>query len=78
MATINIPESDAISYKDFVAGNPVQVRSVTAEDEHEFDKGKEVKIVHMNNENNAKIVSEPIVIEDKGGKKTLALVIEKV
>lgn len=77
MATINIPESDSISYKDFVAGNPVQVRSV-AGDEKEFEKGKQVKITHMNNENDAKIVSEPIVIEDKGGKKTLALVIEKV
>lgn len=78
MATINIPESDSISYKDFVAGNPVQVRSVTEGDEHEFDKGKHVKIVHMNNENKAKVVSEPIVIEDKAGKKTLSIVIEKV
>jgi hypothetical protein len=78
MPTINIPESDSISYKDFVAGNPVQVRSVAAEDEKEFKKGSQVKITHMNNENDAKIVSEPIVIEDKGGKKTLALVIEKV
>ena len=78
MATINIPESDSISYKDFVAGNPVQVRSVTSGDEHDFDKGKQVKIVHMNNENNAKVVSEPIVIEEKAGKKTLSIVIEKV
>lgn len=78
MATINIPESDSISYRDFVAGNPVQVRSVAAGDEHEFEKGKKIKITHMNNESDAKVVSEPIVIEDKGGKKTLAIVIEKV
>jgi hypothetical protein len=78
MATINIPESDSISYNDFVAGNPVQVRSVTAGDEHDFDKGKQVKITHMDKENNAKVVSEPIVIEDKGGKKTLSIVIEKI
>jgi hypothetical protein len=79
MATINIPESDSNTYKEFMAGNPVQIRAVSVDNEKEFAKGKQVKIAHLNMEAAGKIVSDPIVIDDKAkDKKVLSLVVEKV
>jgi hypothetical protein len=80
MTTINIPEADTISFKDFSEGNSIQVRAtVSKSDEHAYDKGQTVTVTHQGNEANAKIVSDPIVINEStpDGKKTLSLIVEK-
>ena len=80
MKTVNITSSEATLYETFREGHPVQVRvTVAPGEEHEFDKGKTVKVVYNKQEQEGKIVSQPLEIESKGdgGKKTLSLVVEK-
>ncbi len=80
MKKINIPESDTISFKDFKEGNSIQVRTEVAKaDEHDFDKGKTVKVIHEGAEMNGRIVSDPIVIKEsyEEGKTILSLIVEK-
>jgi hypothetical protein len=80
MKTVNISSSELSLYETFQEGHPVQVRvSVSPEEEHEFDKGKTVKVIYDKKELEGKIVSQPLEIEAEGddGQKTLSLVLEK-
>jgi hypothetical protein len=80
MISVNIPQSDSITFKDFDDGNSVQVRvKVSKQEEGEYKKNELVKVIHSENESVAKIVSDPIVIDEKAGdgKKMLSLIIEK-
>jgi hypothetical protein len=80
MKTVNISSSEPSLYETFQDGHPVQVRvSVSPGEEHEFDKGKTVKVIYDKNEMEGKIVSQPLEIDSTGdeGQKTLSLVLEK-
>lgn len=80
MGTVNIPESDELTYKEFIEGNSVQVRAVaTPGMEKDFQKGKKVRVAHLNMEGIGKIVSDPLTISDNRGaeEKVLSLIIEK-
>ncbi len=80
MKTVNISADEYTIYETFQEGHPVQVRvSITPGEEHEYDKGKSVKVVFENEEIEGKIVSQPLEIDNKaeGGHKTLSLVLEK-
>jgi len=80
MATINISSDEEIIYKDFSAGNPVQVRvKVSPTEVREYEKGKTVKVVHEGVESSGKIVSAPLIIssELEGEDRTLSLIVEK-
>ncbi|WP_333819590.1 hypothetical protein [Ohtaekwangia sp.] len=80
MSTVNIPEADSVSYREFQEGHSVQVRAVASPgQEHDFDKGKRVSISHLNMESTAVIVSDPIEIDDgnESGRKVFSLIIEK-
>jgi hypothetical protein len=80
MATINISSDEEIIYKDFNAGNSVQVRvKVSPTEEREYVKGKTVKVVHGGAEASAKIVSDPLIIssEMEGEDRILSLIVEK-
>lgn len=81
MATIHISSNEEIAYKDFKAGNSVQLRvKVTPAEKKEYEKGKIVKVVHGNYEASGKIVSDPLVVssEREGEDRTLSLIVEKV
>jgi predicted thioesterase len=75
--SINIPESDSISYNEFIKGNPVTVRIEASGNEEKYMKGTKVKVRHLTMEATGEIVSEPIVINQNEGKKTLSIIIEK-
>jgi len=80
MKTVSISPDESTIFDTFREGHPVQVRvSVSPGEEHEYDKGKRVKVVFEREESEAKIVSQPLEIESKTeeGKKTLSLVLEK-
>jgi hypothetical protein len=80
MKTVNISADEYTIYETFQDGHPVQVRvSITPGEEHEYDKGKSVKIVYENEETEGKIVSQPLEIDNKAedGHITLSLVLEK-
>lgn len=80
MGSVNISQNDSANFKDLDEGNSIQVRVTIAEDQKkDYEKGKTVKVKHMNNEVTGKIVSEPILIDDKKekGKVVLSLIIEK-
>jgi hypothetical protein len=80
MKTVNISADEYTIYETFLDGHPVQVRvSITPGEEHEYDKGKSVKIVYENEETEGKIVSQPLEIDNKAedGHITLSLVLEK-
>jgi len=77
MSTINIPETDSNSYREFIEGNSVSVRTVSLGNEADYEKGKNVVVTHLTIEAIGKIVSEPVVIDRGGGKKVLSVVIEK-
>jgi hypothetical protein len=80
MRTVNISPDESSLYQTFREGHPVQVRvSVSPGEEKEYRKGTMVKVVHESEEDEAKIVSEPLEIDSKAenGKKTLSLVVEK-
>jgi hypothetical protein len=80
MKTVSISPDESTVFETFREGHPVQVRvSVSPGDEHEYDKGKRVRIVFESQESEAKIVSQPLEIESKTdeGNKTFSLVLEK-
>jgi hypothetical protein len=80
MKTVNISPEESTLYKTFQEGHPVQVRvAISPGEEHEYDKGKTVKVVCESEEIEGKIVSQPLEIDSKGedGQKTLSLVLEK-
>jgi hypothetical protein len=80
MASITISKDDQTNVKDFDDGNSIQVRVTIADaDKKDYEKGKTVSVQYGEQEASAKIVSDPIVIEDKKekGKKTLSLIVEK-
>jgi hypothetical protein len=81
MRSINIPSEDSLAFQDLKEGNSAQVRVVIYGDEQkELGKGKVVTVVHNESELNGKIVSEPLVIDDKreDGGTTVSLIVEKV
>jgi hypothetical protein len=79
MARINIPASDSMTWEDFKQENSVQVRvTVSPAEEHDYDKGQIVEVVHQDHTAKGKIVSEPLAIEDKNSKKVLSLILEKI
>lgn len=80
MKTVNISPDESTLYETFQEGHPVQVRvAISPGEEHEYDKGKIVKVVYDQEELEGKIVSQPLEIDAKGedGQKTLSLVLEK-
>ncbi|HEY9044743.1 MAG TPA: hypothetical protein VIN08_02560 [Ohtaekwangia sp.] len=80
MSTVNIPEADSVSYREFQEGNPVQVRAVASPgQEREFEKGKQISISHQNMKATAVIVSDPIEItnQSESGRKVFSLIVEK-
>lgn len=80
MGSVNIDTEDGISIKDFEDGNSIQVRVlVPKEEKGDYDKGKEVTVVHQGQQMRGRIVSDPIVIDRKreDGKLTLSLILEK-
>lgn len=81
MRPINIPSEDSIAFNDLKDGNSAQVRVVVyGNEQEELGKGKMVTVVHNDDQLNGKIVSDPLVIEDKreDGGKTVSLIVEKV
>lgn len=80
MASVTIPNDDKNNLKDFDEGNSIQVRvSVSDDEKAQYEKGKTVKVEYDSKEASARIVSDPIVIDDKKekGRKTLSLILEK-
>lgn len=82
MKTVTISKDEATVFETFKEGHPVQVRvSVMPGEEHDYDKGKTVKVVFENGgrELQGKIVSDPLEVRAKpdGGEKTLSIVLEK-
>ena len=78
---VNIPDNDLISFREFEAGYPVQVRvTVPSKEEIEYNKGKIVKVSHLSHRAVGKIVSEPIMVREKKdeGVKVLSIIIEKL
>lgn len=70
-----------MSVKEFEDGNAIQVRVlVDKKEKPDYEKGKEVKVIHNGGEMKGKIVSDPILIDRKreDGKVTLSLIVEKV
>lgn len=80
MKTVNISPDESSLYREFREGHPVQVRvSVNPGEEREYEKGQTVRVKCENEEEEGKIVSEPLEIDSKvvEGQKTLSLVLEK-
>lgn len=80
MGSITISPEDKTNVTDFDNGNSIQVRVVISDNEKpEYEKGKRIKVAYGGREAAARIVSDPIVIDDKKekGKKTLSLIVEK-
>ena len=80
MASVNIDKEDNISIKDFEEGNSIQVRvMVSPKERGDYDKGKSVKVIHEGSEMKGKVVSDPILIDQKreDGRITLSLILEK-
>lgn len=80
MARVNIPDADALAWKDFGDQNSVQVRvSLPAAEANDLRKGSEVEVTHMGEKAKGRIVSDPLAIEDRNseGNKMLSLIIEK-
>jgi hypothetical protein len=81
MKTINISPDESTLYETLRDGHSVQVRvNIPAVDEHEYDKGKTVKVIYENEEVVGKIVSDPLEVSPSSESaidKTLSLIIEK-
>ena len=80
MGSVNIDAEDNISIKEFEDGNSIQVRvNVSKEEKSEYEKGKNVTVVHDGHKIAGRIVSDPILIDRKreDGKVTLSLIVEK-
>lgn len=81
MRPVNIAPDDSISFRDLQAGNSAQVRVIIYGDEQrELKKGNVVQVKFNEDQVNGKIVSDPLVIDDKleDGGKIVSLVVEKV
>lgn len=78
MIEIPIPESDNISFKELTAGNSIQIRVNVQENEKEYKKGEKVRVIYQDQETVAKIVSDPIVIDNARDMiKMLSLILQK-
>lgn len=80
MGSITISKDDQPNVRDFDEGNSVTVRvTIPDTEKKDYEKGKTVDVQYGAQKASAKIVSDPIVIEDKKekGKRTLSLVVEK-
>ncbi len=80
MGSVNIDTQDNISIKDFEDGNSIQVRvMVPPAEKSEYNKGNRIKVTREGKEMEGKIVSDPILIDDKreDGNITLSLIVEK-
>ena len=78
---VSIPDNDLISFREFEAGYPVQVRvTIPSKKEIEYKKGTLVEVVHSGHRASGKIVSEPIMVREKKdeGIKVLSIIIEKL
>ncbi len=81
MPTINISKDEEIIFKDFKEGNSVQVRvTVPPGEEKNYTKGTTVEVIHGENRNDAKIVSDPLVIGSPlvDEKRTISLIVEMI
>lgn len=79
MGTINIPESEANVYEQFIAGEPVRIRGVSLGNEYEFKRGEIVSVAHLNMEGTGRIVSTPRIIDkDDNDKIVFEVTIEKL
>jgi hypothetical protein len=81
MRPVNIAPDDSITFNELQAGNSAQVRVVVYGDEQaELKKGNIVQVVFNEDQLNGKIVSEPLLIDDKreDGGKIVSLIVEKV
>lgn len=80
MGSVNIDTEDTFSIKDFEEGNSIQVRvTVPPSEQPEYDKGKTVKVMREGSEMKGRIVSDPILVDEKreDGKVVLSLIVEK-
>jgi len=80
MGSVNIDSEDGISIKEFEDGNSIQVRVIVPEGEKiEYEKGRNVKVLHEGGEMTGRIVSDPILIDRRreDGRLTLSLIVEK-
>lgn len=80
MGSVNIDTEDTFSIKDFEGGNSIQVRvTVPPSEQPEYDKGKMVKVMREGSEMKGRIVSDPILVDEKreDGKVVLSLIVEK-
>ena len=81
MKPINIPSEDSIAFNELKDGNSAQVRVVVfGDEEKEYGKGKVVSVVHNESKLDGKIVSDPLIIDDRrdDGGKLVSLIVEKV
>lgn len=66
MQTIDVPIVDEISFRDLKEGNSVQVRVTVLNDEQKrLGKGNTVRVTCKDKSAVAKIVSDPIIIDEK-------------
>lgn len=80
MRNIEIPDNDTMSFDDFKAGKPIQVRTrVKPGEELKFEKGTEVRVRAQAGEDTVRIVSAPLIIEEKDDENmtVLSLIVEK-
>jgi hypothetical protein len=80
MQTIDVPIADEISFRDLKEGNSIQVRVTVLNDEQtRFEKGNTVRVTCKNKSAVAKIVSDPIIIDEKidDDHKVLSLIVEE-
>jgi hypothetical protein len=81
MRPVNITADDSIAFNDLQAGNSAQVRVVVyGEEQQELKKGNIVQMVFNEDQLSGKIVSDPLLIDDKreDGGKIVSLIVEKV
>ena len=81
MRPVNIAPDDSITFRDLQAGNSAQVRVVVYGDEQsELKKGNVVQVKFNEDQLDGKIVSDPLLIDDKreDGGKIVSLIVEKI
>ena len=80
MQTIDVAIADEISFRDLKDGNSIQVRVTVLNDEQKrYEKGNTVRITCKDKSAVAKIVSDPIIIDEKidDDHKVLSLIVEE-
>lgn len=80
MGLVNIDTEDGFSIKDFEEGNSIQIRvTIPPKEKEDYDKGKTISVLHEGHKMKGRVVSEPIVIDEKreDGKIILSLIVEK-